>query len=319
MKSKFSKILIVILTLTCIGFAVTLVIIKFKGMGEKTDREVLNEKIIEEIKFSDSNIVDAMNKLNNISIVRYKVYTKSINTSSSNNVSNGANSSDSNSNSQNGDSQNSNSNGNDTNGNTGENNNSNNSTNQSVKISQSLAVNSLEETSDNNINWDTITSIYENLYSTWPTFSLDLQKAGISSENIEKYNISLNGIAQSINAKNKNSCLINFYNLYSQIPVYVENIINDSYKINLYNTKLSVLNAYTLATGEKWEDMNSSILASKNSFSAILNSVDDDDERKDNLEKVNIMIDNLQKSVNLNDKKIFYMHYKDVMQELETL
>ena len=136
MKSKFSKILIVILTLTCIGFAVTLVIIKFKGMGEKTDREVLNEKIIEEIKFSDSNIVDAMNKLNNISIVRYKVYTKSINTSSSNNVSNGANSSDSNSNSQNGDSQNSNSNGNDTNGNTGENNNSNNSTNKSVKISQ---------------------------------------------------------------------------------------------------------------------------------------------------------------------------------------
>lgn len=303
---KYSKAIIIILTLVCISLTFALLIIKNHKLKKNSNINLLNDKILSEIEYIDSNIIEAMNKLNNISMERYKVYTKKINISEDEDKS-------SNNNEEKGKTSNSNKKDDESNKDSDV------KKDEQIQVSQLVPTNFFEEINNSSIEWKNIATIYENLYTTWPTLRMDLQKDGILDENLERYSLCLNGIAQSINAENKNICLINFYNLYSQLPAYISKITNNAYTINLYNTKLNVLNAYTLANNEKWEEMNVSILSCKSTFSNIINSINNTENIIENYERVNLMLDDLQKSINLNDKKIFYMNYKNVMQELENL
>ena len=112
--------------------------------------------------------------------------------------------------------------------------------------------------------------------------------------------------------KDKNSCLINLYNLYSQIPSYMEILSTDDYTTNLYSTKMELLNAYSLANSNKWIEITSSIKSAEEKFEKIVNSAKNEKE-KNNLEKI------YENTVALNNKNIFYMQYKNVIQEISNL
>ena len=75
-----SKIIITILGAICAILAGALIYIKVVNHAKTSTNYDLNAKILREMSYVDSNIVSAMNKLNNISMSRYKVYTKTINT-----------------------------------------------------------------------------------------------------------------------------------------------------------------------------------------------------------------------------------------------
>ena len=302
MRKNFLRLLAYLLSFICIVLLCILIYMKTKNLNSPDKQSKLIDKVISEIDFMDYNVIECMNSLNNITMQRYKVYTKNINTknnnmSSSNNtinenkVNNGTNESSENTQ------------------------NSNTINNSVIYLSDSLT-----ETDNQEINWIHITNIYENINNVWPTTMLDLKKASISDEYLENITVDLNGLAQSILNKDKNSSLINLYNLYSQFPYYLSLITKDQYKINLYNTKLAILNAYTLSNSEnKWNEMSSSVRSARGSFEIILSMENTNINSKNNLEKINSMLLNLENSISLNNKNIFYMQYKNVMQELETI
>lgn len=346
MKKNLFKIITIILSIIFIILVVILITMKVVNGKEKGDRELLTSKISDELSFIDYNVIDAMNKLNNITVTRYKIFNKTVNNEDNNTNSSSKDSSNDKSNSSNGnenqgqenssegqsseqsaDQENSENDSSSTDNSSSGVNSSNESSNGSassssksnVKEAQLTLVNSLTETNNQEPNWDKITSIYENLLSTWPTTQLDLKKAGISDEYLENINVDLNGIAQSILNKDKNSCLINLYNLYSQIPVYMEIISKDTYETSLYNTKMAILNAYSLVNNDnKWNEVTSSIKSATSQFEKILNSKSNEKER-DNLERIYSMLKNLENTVVLNNKNIFYMQYKNIMQEISNL
>lgn len=348
MKKNLFKIITIILSIIFVILAITLIFMKVVNGKEKENRELLLSKVTDEIDFIDYNVIDAMNKLNNITVTRYKVYTKTINngddTEHGKNVENGANkkSEGQQSNTQSGESSSEGESGNNSSseegssdgdaqsqgsgsnssgsslGSTG-NSSSQSSSKNLEKESEMKLVNSLTETDNSDPDWDTITSIYENLLSTWPTTQLDLKKSGIGDEYLENINVSLNGIAQSILNKDKNSCLVNLYNIYSQIPTYMSIISTDTYTTNLYTTKKDILNAYALANNDnKWNEITNSVKSATMQFEKIVDSKNEEKE-KNNLEKVYSMLKNLESTVALNNKNIFYMQYKNVMQEISNL
>lgn len=304
MKKNFVKIIIILLLIICISLVGVLFYVKASNNIRKNTTNDLKNKVIDEISFIDSSIIEGMNKLNNISTTRYKIYTKSINESVDNSTS---------------------------------------SEESNVLVSEISTINILNDTNEkkdknkdekekenkedevnkektqeeNEINWDDINSIYENLYSIWTTIQIDLNKLKINEEYLDDFNIGLNGVAQSIIVKDKLSCSINFYNLYSQLQNYIIVATDNSNLINLYSTKTAILNAYTLSFNEdKWNEMSSSIKAARNSyFSNIVNN----NENNKNVIKVDIMLKNLESAVALNNKNIFYIHYKNTIQELENL
>lgn len=328
MRKHYFKFLAIILTTICIILSLILIFMKTYAFKNDSKNYDINAKILSEIDFIDSCVVEAMNKMNNISVTRYKVYTKSINKSEENNTNSenegekGSKSPETNDESKNQKKESPDSSEQEekqaqTNSKIQQ---SENKDKSQVDVSQSLATNSLTETQETSINWDEITYIYENLYSTWPTIKLDLNKVGIKDEQISKFSQGLNGIAQAINSKDKNSTLVNLYNIYLQLPNYLMVVTQDQYILINYNTKVAVLNAYTLANEEnKWNEISESLSIAKNYFGKMFEIIDENDKRRMNIEKTNTIINDFENSIVLNDKNIFFMQYKNTIQALETL
>ena len=288
MNGNFIKIITVVFLLAVIILSSILIIFKHINNFKKNEQFYLYEKISEEIKYYDSNIISAMNKLNNIVTYRYRITTERIDVSKDQNSESEATSSE-------------------------KTDNLNSTENEdSVLISESNQVESLDN--DEKQNWLDICYIYDNLYLTWPTFSLDLYKANISDEIIENLGYGLDGIAQSIKAKDKNSCLNNLYNCYLLFPKIIELISNDSFYLNTYNSKVAFLNSYILVNQGKWENVLSSI----ESTIYYINCNISISKEKDvyNYKKIYIMLEDIKNCVELNDTDIFFMKYKNIIQQM---
>lgn len=307
MRKNLFKVLSLVLTIICILLSLIVIykkIYRYNNEGKSID---LNTKIISEIDYLDGTVIEAMNKLNNISIVRYKVYTKSINKPNSGEKNNEEDRSGEDEQKENKDSKNENESlrGNDVN---------------KIKVSKTIANNPLTENKEENINWDEITYIYENIYSVWPTIEMDLKKLGMKDEYVNKFNLDLNGVAQSINGRDKKSALVNYYNLYSQLPNYLQAVTDDKYLLNMYKCKAEVLNSYVLADEEnKWKEMSESTAKSKEILKTMLEESDEEAIKKSSIEKTYAIVNDLESSTILNDRNIFYMQYKNAIQALETM
>lgn len=394
MKNKFFKIfifvIIIVLLLAIILFLYP--VCKENKVLKKENK--LKDKIMTEISYNEENIIDAMNKLNNINIVRYKIYNEQINSAnvkgnansnantsedgqkeniqenqqgSKNGQSGGSKSDQQGSqNSQSGEvksdqqgSENGQSGGNQTsqqgsqNDQSGEGqtnsqdsensqsssetSNNNQSNSSQMKSDNNLSNNSdskipsekyklqynnsLTENNETNINWEDIEYIYENIFIAWQTMQVDLTDQKVSSEIINKYNSDLNGIANSIIQQNKESTMINYFNLYADICDIVKYISKENNLLNLYYAKLYLLNAYTLSESKKWNEMYESVTNSESYFKNSYNEKTEGANSKDvnqskYNEKIAMSLSNLKDSINLNDKNIFYIQYKNVMQML---
>ena len=292
-------------------------------MSSDTASKNLKSKTLEEIRYLDSNIIEVMNRVNNITVINYKVYTREVNerTNSGTNKSSSSQSEQSSNmeqqkgKSSSGSSSDSESDDSDENSpnNAGEE--TSNTRSKTTTVSD-LVPNVTLNNNTNDINWDEISFTIENIFGTWPTINLDMQENGISNDDINNFSASLNGVIQSVKNRDKNNTLINLYNMYTIIPRILSNVTDDNNIINMYNTKLCILNSYVLATtGDNWNEIISNIQGAKGYF----NNIVEQSSQNTNTRRTYIIIDNLENIAQLNDKDIFFMGYKNVIQQLETL
>lgn len=310
MKNQISKyILIFLIIVFSILFAI-LIYIRFFSTNKSKEYAILKEKGEGEIIYLDTLIVDMLNKLNNIDYSRYTVTVEEINE--------GEQQTSSKSSSSNGDTQSSNP--------ESEKSVSSDSGSVSKEADQTQSretklseTNTLINSNSREIQWDKISYNVETLYTTWPTITIDLKSLNIPDEEISKFSNALDGVTQSIKNKDKSNSLINLYNLYAMLPRFLAYFTNDEAKINLYNTKAYVLNAYVSSEKDKWEEMNSNILQAINSLSMVLNSDSILESEKSSFDKAYILLQELQRSIILEDKEIFYLKYKLTIEQLEVL
>lgn len=349
-KNNMQKIIISIMFLICIILITILVVLNYKNYNQEKAKKDLQDKILAEIDFISTSTIDAMNKLNNISVVRYKIYTETLNTNN-NNSSKGAkqqtlekneieseeessekenepssskssnlNNSDNSADSSNENSGEASSKSGKTTENKGSTSSDSLSSNDNINPSEMKTNNSLLEVAGGDIDWDNIEYIYENIFTSIPTMALDLEEKKVDANLISNCNIALNGVAQSIIGQDKNSCMINYYNLYAYLNEIVKNVAEDYYTINYYGTITNVLNAYALANQEnKFKEMEDSINKAINQFANILNDDSIEYNKKQNIKKIDLELKHTKDSIKLSDKNIFYLQYKNVIQDLITL
>lgn len=323
MKKNIGKYIAIVLGIICIILIITLIYIKVSSVNAQSSDRDLKSKIIEEIAYIDSNIIDIMNQFNNIYLTKYKVYTKEVNdpsSESSESSQSGSQGSDQSSSQEQNSSNQSSGESQSNQSQSGESQSSETNQSNTTTVSSLAPNNTLEESSSKEIDWTAISFAFENLYSSWPTINLDLQKQGIANELINSFSSSMDGAIQSIKNREKENTLINLYNMYLNLPKYLSSINADNYTLSLYYTKSYILNAYVLvSTGDKWNDITSCVSEAKDNFSSIISTSDKSQEEKSALEKVYVIIENLERISQINDKDIFYMGYKNVMQEIENL
>lgn len=205
-------------------------------------------------------------------------------------------------------------------GSSGGNSNASESTNQSEARTSRLAqVDSLLNSNYDDIPWDEISYGVETLYTAWPTISIDMKALNVGESDISSFSTTLDGVAQAVKVQDKNSALINLYNLYTLLPKYLSYFSSDETKLNVYNTKACVLSSYVSANSGNWGEMNTNVTNAINTLSKNMQSEKLNNIEKTALEKSYTLLEELKRGIGVEDKEIFYLKYKLAMEQLEIL
>ncbi len=280
--------------------------------------EVSKEKVESEFKYLDTKLIALLNTVNGISLENYKVKAEKV----SENSSGGGGSTGSDSSSSGGEGGQSGAEGG--NGQSGGKSGSSGESGSSGSQSEEKNVRYKMEGNeillqDKTPDWQTAKSEIEKIYNTWSTVILDLYKVNVNGQDILNFNADLDATIQCIKNEDKVASLTNLAKLYSYIPKYLSAISNDMREVNLYKTKSSILNAYAAIEDENMELVRTELVNAEEAFLPIINDINSNTNNQANINKAYILIKELQNSSNNKDKDIFYIKYKNLIQELTNI
>lgn len=166
-------------------------------------------------------------------------------------------------------------------------------------------------------NWEDLIYDIEQIYSNWSIVTLDLYKQNIDNQKILSFNVDLDNATKAIKDKNKEQTLILLAKLYSYIPTYFEDFSDDQMQTNLYKVKSNLFNAYSIIEQNNPNEVKKYLQSSEEAMISIMNNIQN--QKTYNLNKAYILLKDLQTTVDKNDTSIFYLKYKNLSEELNSL
>lgn len=166
------------------------------------------------------------------------------------------------------------------------------------------------------VDWEYIKSSAETIHSSWATLTIDLHSLNVNNQDILNFSSVLDQVTLSAKQEDKTATLNNLASLYAFFPIYIKQISNDSEKINIDYTKACVLNSYALVEQNKWDEMKLQVTNGINYFTNILNSVNDEKQNQNKLSRTYVLLNELNNSIDLKDKDLYMIKYRNVMEEL---
>lgn len=233
MKKTSRKLLLICLCLT----------LSLTGCTNKEESTTgLINKIETEIGYMDMELINIMNRLNNISFSNYMLEAQEISPNDENSLQGSSSKSGG------GDQENTTQ----TEGETGssqEGQSSGDSGKGAQKINVTEMVKEPIISADyDNVQWKELETDIETFTSSWNTIILDLYKININGTDITDFSTQLDNLLLGIKNQDKTTALNSGAILYSYIPKYTDAYSNSSSTREIYNTKLHVINAYVGAS-----------------------------------------------------------------------
>lgn len=259
--------------------------------NKSNDMKSLQEKSLAEIDFLDTSITSMMNGLNNISYNNYRIVSEEINvTNEQQGNSNESQSAEGS------------------------------STNEQSSINSSNVTNNdILLGTNNNVNWDNLKSEIENMYDSWTTILIDLTTLNVNKENLLKFNSTLDQIVKDLDNEDKSASLMHIADLYNLLTLYMQDFAADREETKIYNVKSNILYAYSFVETDEWNNVKTYVGNAKNEFSNILNNQVNNRNNIDEINKAYILINELEEDCNTQNKNVFYVNYRNLMQELENI
>lgn len=272
------------------------------GCNTQTNtQEKLSGKLDAQIQYLETEFTRMLNNINNISTQNYKVTTQKISSpdlkSESGENSGGAKKGEQTSKSQNSSSE----------------------SEESQSDSSNIDIMQMEQNSilsrSEKVDWETIKFDIEHIQDNWNTIILDLYKININNEDVVKFGNDLDATTIAIKDENKILTLQQLSKLYEYLVKYTEQYSKDTKRINKIKTKYNVIKAYTLVDEEKWEQISKYLLEAEKSYTNILNNSEESNET--NANKIYIALKELQNSISMKNKDVFYIKYRTFLRQLE--
>lgn len=303
---KFAYIFLIIV-IVVLSFTV------YATVSKDTDK-IEKEKRIAEFEYLESELVDIFNELNNIQMSNYNVSVNNI-TSQTKKEDEGKSNSDSEKNQQGGQQS-----GASSSNSQKENQSSNTSSDSETKQQKeyTLKRNAIL-TNNEEINWDDIKNKIEIVYSSIPTITLDLYKYNINQDDILNFNKEFDNLTVVIKQNNKQDSLIQLSKLYDFMPKFAQSIYDDDLRKTIIETKSNILKAYSKLDTDNWNDISNDIKQASNSYSKLLTNPNIDQSKQYDISKIYVMINELQNAVQVQDKQIFLIKYKNIIEEMNVI
>lgn len=299
MKSKNWLIYIIIVTIMIAIIASIIMIVRSNLNG---NIQKLSSKIDDELEYLDKTTLAMINQLNNLKTTdEIQIKRTSVGETSQNIMSNSNQEESTSSSSK-----------------STEDSNSNNK-NQNIE-KYYIEDNSVLLRDTNTIDWNDLENQAENLYDSWATITLDLNAMNVSSDDILSYNTNLDNLLLSIKDQNKVNSAICLANLYSLVPKYMSETLEDEKKIQIENVKSSIVSAYSIVDTGKWDDIINLLGNAENELKAFINSSNDLSSIKQaKVNKSYVLLKELIKTSNEKNTDLFYLKYINLIQELENI
>lgn len=287
---KYVAILIVVIIAISI-----FIIIKFKNNNKKDDN--LNEKTQEELKYISTKIIELMNGLNNITFSNY-ILIEEENTDNKENNSNENNENE----------------GNKSDTSSDKSNNTQSSSESNIKYE--LKGSNILSNNTGTINWDNEKGAIESINVKWTSLIVDLHQLNVNNDDILNFSNILNQTIVNIKQENKVNTMLDLANLYGYIPNYLKQFSNDEEKISIEYIKSNILNSYALVEQERWDEVKEQVFNSVENITNIMNSINTEQFSQYQINRIYVMLNELYSSIDLKDKQLYYIKYRNVMEEL---
>ena len=299
MKKTKNKLLIL--------FLIVLLISTLTGCDNKKSGKEEN-KIISELDYLDTNLVSILNGLNGITTGNYTITKEEIQKEEKSSESSSQGGEESSENSSSGEQKQTQSQ------------NDNNSSSEESKITVTgMNQESVLSSDENNVNWNLIKNEIETINESWSIIILDLASKNVNNEDILNFSSTLNDTILSIKDENKINTLQNSAKLYSFIPRFQEHVDKNTSNQKIKKVKSDLFNAYSLVEKEDWAQINNNMESAINTFKEILNDIEYVKNKEYKVNKVYVLLNELQSSLIYKDKKLFYLKYKNLIESINLL
>lgn len=174
-------------------------------------------------------------------------------------------------------------------------------------------------TNTEDINWESVKSEIETLYTSIPSITIDLYQLDINKEDVLAFNTEFDKLTNVAKDEKKEETLDELTKVYEYIPKFLSSSEQEELYTILIETKLNVFKAYAKLDGENWQEISNHVKSAIDSFSKLLTSTNIEAREQYNISKAYIMLNELQNAVNLQDKAVFLIKYKNLLEEINNI
>jgi len=188
---------------------------------------------------------------------------------------------------------------------------------EKIEVTELLTKNIIGESKD--VNWELIKSRTENLYSIWSTVSIDLAELNVSQDKINAFNTALNQVTLEIKNENKSEGVQKFVDLYGNVLEFYNSFDNNmsANDKRLKEIKYNIIIAYENVEIDKWDEARIFVEEAQRKNIEILSNLEDTNSF--NIKKINIILNQIYSSLDTQDKDIFYINYKNLIEEINLM
>lgn len=295
-----------------IGYIALIVIIIVLSLtiytnASKNDQKDQKDKTFTEIKFLESKLKNLLNTMNNIETRNYKISSGEI-SKESKEESNSKKEGSSNSSSEEGGSESGSSSGEE----------SKDSSEQENSTKFELEKTGVLTNSED-INWKEIKSQIENLYTSIPNITIDLYKINLNQEDILSFNREFDNLTLAVKDENKKDTLTQLSRLYDYIPKFAQNATDEEVYKKSVETKSNIFKAYSKLDNEDWNEISTDINNAINIYSQLLTDTNVDNKKQYSINRVYIMLNELQNAVSIKDTSVFLVKYKNIAEDIDSI
>lgn len=174
-------------------------------------------------------------------------------------------------------------------------------------------------TNTDDINWDSVKSEIENLYTSLPSITIDLYQLNINQEDVLAFNTEIDKLTGVVKDEKKEETLSQLTKVYEYIPKFLRSSGQEELYTTLIETKLNVFKAYSKLDTDNWQEISKDMKNAIDSYSKLLTNTEIDARKQYNISKAYIMLNELQNAVNLQDTSVFLIKYKNLLEEMNNI
>ena len=174
-------------------------------------------------------------------------------------------------------------------------------------------------TKDENINWTTVKNEVEDLYLSIPTITLDLYQTEADEQDILNFNTEYDNLTKIVQEENKLKTLQQLVKVYEVLVKIADKSEESEIDKTVLKTKLNIYKAYSKLDEDKWDEISSDTKSAVEEFAKLMTKKDIEEQKQYAINKIYIMLSELQKSTDKKDAQIFLIKYKNMLEELNNI